>query len=203
MPKIVYFAIFPVVGALVGWITNRIAIIMLFRPRKPISFLGFRIQGLIPQRQHQIAQRIAETVEQELLTVEDLDEAMSGVQWEDEVRSTLTSILHTKGPGMFIGKIPGIAKAWEALILPQIIDLLAPEINRLIARYRDSFVRKLRNSVDIRQIVADRIEQFEIQTLETLIFALASREFKHIEWVGALTGALIGAIQGLIVLIAG
>ena len=57
--------------------------------------------------------------------------------------------------------------------------------------------------MDIRQIVADRIEQFEIQTLETLIFALASREFKHIEWVGALTGALIGAIQGLIVLIAG
>ncbi|GBE15942.1 MAG TPA: DUF445 family protein [Proteobacteria bacterium] len=203
MPKTAYFAIFPLVGALVGWITNRIAIIMLFRPRKPITFLGLRIQGLIPRRRHQIAQRIAETVEKDLLTVEDLEQAMSGVHWEDEIRSTLTSILHTKGPGIFIGKIPGIAKAWEALILPQIIDILTPEISRLIGRYRDSFVRKLRGSVDIGQIVADRIERFEIQNLEKMVFALADREFRHIEWVGALTGAIIGAIQGLIVIIAG
>jgi len=203
MPEPLFFLIFPAIGALVGWITNRFAILMLFRPRKPVEILGFRIQGLIPKRHVEMAERIAETVEKELLTSEDLGKAMGGVQWEDEIRSTLSKLLHQKGPGIIIGRIPGVARAWESVILPQILEVLTPEINRLIGRYRDSFIDKLGRSVDIRRIVADRIVQFETEALEGMVFALAKREFKHIELIGALTGAIIGVVQGLLVLLIG
>jgi len=203
MPEPLFFLIFPAIGALVGWVTNRLAILMLFRPRHPVNILGVKIQGLIPKRHNELAHRIAETVEQELLTSEDLGKAMGGVQWEAEIRSTLNNLLHEKGPGIIIGRIPGIAKAWETVILPQILEVLTPEINRLIGRYRDNFIDKLRNSVDIGQIVADRIIQFETETLEGMVFSLAKREFKHIELIGALTGAIIGVVQGLLVLLIG
>lgn len=199
----IYFLIFPAIGAMVGWVTNRLAILMLFRPRQPVKILGIRMQGLIPKRHNEMAERIAETVERELLTSEDLGRAMGGVQWEGEIRSALENLLHEKGPGIIIGRIPGIARAWESLILPQILEVLTPEINRLIGSYRDRFVEKLGQSVDVRKIVTRRIVQFETEALEGMVFALANREFKHIELVGAMTGAVIGVVQGVVVLLLG
>ena len=76
MTTLYYFLIFPVVGALVGWFTNWLAIRMLFRPRQPARFLGWTFQGVIPRRHAQLADRIAETVENSLLTPEDLEKAV-------------------------------------------------------------------------------------------------------------------------------
>ncbi len=203
MPELFYFLIFPAVGALVGWVTNRIAIKMLFRPRKQVNFLGLKIQGVIPRRHHELAVRIAETVHDRLLTSDDLKEAMSDVDWEDEVRGTLNSILNLKGPGSLIGKIPGIGQAWDALLLPQILDTLTKEVNKLIARYRNVFIGKVTESVNIRELVAQRVEQFELEALEDLVMNLARKEFTHIEIVGAVTGTVIGVVQGLVMILIG
>jgi len=203
MPELFYFLIFPAVGALVGWVTNKIAIKMLFRPRKQVNFLGLKIQGVIPRRHHELAVRIAETVHDRLLTSDDLKEAMSDVDWEDEVRGTLNSILNLKGPGSLIGKIPGIGQAWDALLLPQILDTLTKEVNKLIARYRNVFIGKVTESVNIRELVAQRVEQFELEALEDLVMNLARKEFTHIEIVGAVTGTVIGVVQGLVMILIG
>jgi uncharacterized membrane protein YheB (UPF0754 family) len=203
MPDFIYFMIFPVVGAMVGWITNRIAIRMLFKPRKPVNILGLKIQGVIPRRHGELAMRIAETVHEKLLTSEDLGRAMNDVDWEDEVRDTLHNILNVKGPGSIIGKIPGVAQAWESVVLPQILETLTKEVSRLISRYRDVFIQKLKDTVDIKQLVAQRVEEFELEALESLVMNLASKEFKHIEIVGAVTGTVIGFVQGLIMILIG
>ncbi len=203
MPDFIYFMIFPAVGAMVGWITNRIAIRMLFKPRRPVNILGLKIQGVIPRRHGELAMRIAETVHEKLLTSEDLGRAMNDVDWEDEVRSTLNRILNEKGPGSIIGRIPGIAQAWKSVVLPQILDTLSKEINRLIARYRNVFIQKIRDSVDIRNLVAQRVEQFELEALEDMVMNLARKEFAHIEIVGAVTGTVIGIVQGLIMVFIG
>ena len=60
---------------------------------------------------------------------------------------------------------------------------------------------KLRDSVDIREIVRTRVERFELEALEGLVLSVARREFSHIQWVGAITGALIGVAQGVILLL--
>ena len=41
-----------VVGTFIGWITNYIAIKLLFRPYKEINILGFKLQGVIPKRKN-------------------------------------------------------------------------------------------------------------------------------------------------------
>jgi len=46
----------PIIGAIIGLITNWIAVKMLFHPRKKI----FGIQGVIPKRKKVIAERIGE-----------------------------------------------------------------------------------------------------------------------------------------------
>jgi uncharacterized membrane protein YheB (UPF0754 family) len=63
----------PLVGALIGYITNKIAITMLFRPHREKRFLRLRVPftpGIIPRQRHELARSIARQVSRELFTVE-------------------------------------------------------------------------------------------------------------------------------------
>jgi hypothetical protein len=63
----------PLVGAVIGYVTNAIAIKMLFRPLKEVRFFGIRIPftpGILPRRRHKLAAGIGAMVEGELITPE-------------------------------------------------------------------------------------------------------------------------------------
>ena len=184
-----------------GWFTNWLAILMLFRPREPFQIFGWSLQGVIPSRHAQLAERIADTVENNLLTQDDLEKAMSGVNWHDEVDLLIRKVLHDRGPGGIIEKIPGISQAWKNVVLPSLQEVLSREMIRFIDGYGTRFAGKLRESVDIREIVREKVLEFETEAMESLIMSVARREFGHIQVVGAVTGAIIGVVQGLLVLL--
>ena len=203
MPPALYFLIFPLVGALVGGFTNWLAILMLFRPREPVRIFWWSLQGVIPSRHAQLAERIADTVENSLLTQDDLEKAMSGVNWHDEVDSLIRRVLHERGPGGILEKIPGISQAWNKVVFPSLQEVLSREVVRFIDGHGKRFAGKLRESVDIREIVRVKVLEFETEVMEDLIMAVAKKEFGHIKVVGAITGALIGVVQGGIMLFLG
>ncbi|MDR3138255.1 MAG: DUF445 family protein [Treponema sp.] len=60
-------------GALIGYVTNAVAIKMLFRPLREIRILGIKIPftpGILPRRRHILAEAIGGMVERELITPE-------------------------------------------------------------------------------------------------------------------------------------
>ena len=64
------FLIGPIVGGVIGYITNSIAIKMLFRPLKPVYLFGMKLPftpGMIPREQERIAKTIGEVVGKELI----------------------------------------------------------------------------------------------------------------------------------------
>lgn len=64
-----------IVGAIIGLFTNWLAIVMLFRPHREVRLFGMRLPftpGLIPSRQADIADKLGEVVENDLLTPEGL-----------------------------------------------------------------------------------------------------------------------------------
>jgi uncharacterized membrane protein YheB (UPF0754 family) len=203
MSPFLYFLIFPLVGALVGGFTNWLAILMLLRPREPVRIFWWSLQGVIPSRHAQLAERIADTVENSLLTQDDLEKAMSGVNWHDEVDSLIRKVLHERGPGGIIEKIPGISQAWNRVVLPSLQEVLSREVVRFIDGHSKRFAHKLRESVDIREIVRVKVMEFETEVMENLIMAVAKKEFGHIQVVGAITGAVIGVVQGIVMLMVG
>ena len=82
--NITFLILFPLVGALLGWFTNFLAVKMLFHPKQPKTVLRFKIwkwqvkgitfQGIFPKRQKMIATKIGKVVADELLSVEDIKE---------------------------------------------------------------------------------------------------------------------------------
>ena len=78
----------PLVGALIGFVTNVIAIKMLFRPLKEYRVFGIRVPftpGILPRQRHKLADSIGAMVERELLTPELLRQRLS----QDDVREKL------------------------------------------------------------------------------------------------------------------
>ena len=71
MRTFIVFCIPPIVGAFIGFITNVIAIKMLFRPLNEIRIFGIRLPftpGILPRQRHKLADSIGAMVERELLT---------------------------------------------------------------------------------------------------------------------------------------
>ncbi|MDR0410455.1 MAG: DUF445 family protein [Treponema sp.] len=63
----------PIIGAAIGYITNAIAIKMLFRPLEEVHLGKWRLPftpGILPRQRRQLAQSIGRMVERELLTPE-------------------------------------------------------------------------------------------------------------------------------------
>jgi Uncharacterized protein conserved in bacteria len=63
----------PVIGAIIGYFTNWLAIKMLFRPLNPIYVGRFKLPftpGILPRERRRLTDSVGETVSRELLTGE-------------------------------------------------------------------------------------------------------------------------------------
>ena len=73
------YIIGPAVGAVIGYITNDIAIRMLFRPHQPKYFMGIHIPftpGIIPKEKDRIAGAIGKAVSENLMNREVLEKSL-------------------------------------------------------------------------------------------------------------------------------
>ena len=78
----------PVVGALIGYLTNWIAVKMLFHPRYEIRIWGRKLPftpGVIPKGQPRLARGIGNVVKNQLLTTE----VMRGILLSDKMKNQL------------------------------------------------------------------------------------------------------------------
>lgn len=82
----------PIVGGVIGYITNDLAIKMLFRPRRAIYIGKFHVPftpGLIPQQKKRIAASIGRVISQQLLNAETMRQTMLSPEVLDRIRAGL------------------------------------------------------------------------------------------------------------------
>lgn len=191
-PDLLYLAVFPLVGAAIGWMTNFLAIKMLFHPRRPVGFPGFSIQGLLPRRRRDLAEKISGTVADEILSTGDISALLGKIHWREEVEGIVHSLLIRDVVPKPLRKLPGID-----IILLQLRDSLTERILDALDEHRDAIVSRFHDELDIRSMVMDRITSFDMDKLEELVFRLVARELRHIELVGGFLGFAVGSFQSL------
>lgn len=87
------------VGALIGYCTNYIAIKMLFRPRKPVYVLGKKIPftpGVIPKNQDRIASAVGNAVGHTLFTKEDILTILNGDAMKQQFVASVGGYLYNQ-----------------------------------------------------------------------------------------------------------
>jgi uncharacterized membrane protein YheB (UPF0754 family) len=92
----------PLAGALIGFLTNVLAIKMLFRPLKELRIFGIRLPftpGILPRERRRLAESIGRMVEKELLTPEILRERFAGREFREKFR---------QGLAVYAGRFPAL-----------------------------------------------------------------------------------------------
>jgi uncharacterized membrane protein YheB (UPF0754 family) len=192
--------IMTIVGGIIGWITNILAIKMLFRPINPIKIplTNFKIQGLIPRRRNEIARSIGEAVESELIKVNDIIEQLvteeNKTEVLDSIRKRVIKTLDMKIPSLIPSSI-------KQKLLEYVGEQIDVEAAGILDRTIDDLTNKAIEKVKVGQMVAEKIDEFELKKIEEMILKLSSKELKHIEILGGVLGVLIGFFQGLLVMI--
>lgn len=188
-----------IVGGIIGWITNVLAIKMLFRPIDPITIPLTRIkfQGLIPRRRSEIAKSIGDTVENELIHVNEIIEQLV----TDENKSDVLITIRKRVLKAVDLKIPSlIPSAIKQKLLEYIGEQIDSEASGILDRTIDDLTKKAIDKVKVSEMVAQKIEELELEKIEGMILKLSSRELKHIEVLGGILGAVIGLFQGVLMM---
>ncbi len=89
--NIEFLAISIGVGASIGYVTNYIAIKMLFRPYKPIKLGNITIfpQGIIPKEKKALAKKVGEVVRDYILSEEEIKKIVTSKEVQEEIEKFL------------------------------------------------------------------------------------------------------------------
>jgi len=174
----------PLVGALIGLLTNYVAIKMLFRPYRAIRILGVRLPftpGVIPREHKRLARKVGEIVGNHLVTPENLHDLFRSPSVQEKVKQAIGNSFSQFG--ILSSLLNQDLRKRIALHLVDIIDRELPAVLQGLA---------------IDEQVTEKIHAFSLPELEAMIMSVAHRQLAYITYFGAFLGALVGSVQLLL-----
>ena len=197
MNTLIIIIVLAIIGGIIGWITNILAIKLIFRPINPIKIpiINFVILGLIPKRKKEIAENIGQVVANELVSIDDnIHDAFT-----EEDKAKLTTYVQDKIKNIINEKLNFIPAPFKMMITPKIDSIIDEEVSPAINELSDDMISKIKDRVEIETIVTEKINDLDLLELERIIISVAKKELKHIEILGLILGLVIGLIQGIVI----
>lgn len=196
MKEFISIALAVIIGGLIGYITNVLAIKLLFRPLLPfrIPIINFEIWGLIPKRKEEISKNIGEVISNDLLSVDDIISS----SFDSGDNDKITDIILIKIKDIFNEKINIIPMPFRIMAQPLIDEIINNEVPKAIEDIGDDLILNLKNKINIQEIVEAKVKELDLLELENIILKIAKKELTQIENWGLVLGAIIGLIQGLL-----
>lgn len=138
----------PVLGGVIGYFTNDIAIKMLFRPYGAKYFLGQRLPftpGLIPSNQQRLAKKVSEVIMRSLLTPEELQRLARRLLQTERIEKAIYWLLQ-----LALEQVQGSTQTKTAKIVGTILqDMVGQSLPRLLRVWsrRDDFLEAQINQI--------------------------------------------------------
>ncbi|MGN0152451.1 MAG: DUF445 domain-containing protein [Wujia sp.] len=136
----------PIIGALIGYCTNYIAVKMLFYPKKEIHLFGHRLPftpGAIPKGKGRLAKAIGSVVGTTLITREDIEQKIQ----PDEIGATLADMMMEKLDAPVKGELIELAGIQEETYI---------EKKELLSRKISEMAVDVLSHLDLSDILAEK-----------------------------------------------
>lgn len=155
----------PIVGGFIGYLTNKVAIKMLFRPLRPWHIFGIRVPmtpGVIPSKRHQLADNMGEVVGDHLLTSEEIGNALTENKFQqhllDVIAERVGAILHKPLPPV-LDLIPDKFAFYRQIGVMALKGQLKEQVNTFLLS--KEFEATLKNALDERfdELLDKRIDE--------------------------------------------
>lgn len=196
MSNMISILILATIGGLIGYITNVVAIKLIFRPIVPIKIpiLNIEILGLIPKRRADIAKNIGEIVATEFLS---MDEILSNMITKED-KDNVVDYIKIKVKLIINEKMSLVPSSIKNIVQGYVGDIIEEEVRKSIDDLSEELIIKANKRINVQEIVENKINELDLQDLENIIIKVAKKELKHIEVLGLILGFCIGIIQGII-----
>ena len=192
----------PLIAALIGWMTNYIAVKMLFHPKEPKKIVVITFHGVFPKRQNVLAEKLGQLVADELFSVSDVSAKIKEFATSDEAMNEVGKRIEMTIRNKLVQAFPMLAMFLTDEMVEKVTGLFKNELKDFLSATSQGMGEKLEENLNVEAMVKERVNAFSSEKLEKLLNQLMKEEFKFIELVGAILGFLIGCLQLVISLFA-
>jgi uncharacterized membrane protein YheB (UPF0754 family) len=186
--------VLPIGGVIIGYVTNWVALWMIFEPVEPHRFGPFKLHGLFIRRQPEVSEVYGEIIAEDIVTLRNIgDELLNGPR-ADRTRQMIEDSMRpavdrAAGPARLAVRVALGSSEYETIresVATEAVDytmtpLTDPEFNR-------------RQSAAMRDLITDRMRELPHDDFSELLRS-AMRED---EWLLLLHGAVLGFVAGCI-----
>jgi len=186
--------VLPVLGVVVGYVTNWVGLWMIFEPVEPRRLGPFRIQGLFLRRQPEVAEGYAKIIADDIVTLSNIgDELLAGpradrtrLMIENALRPALDRAVGPARSAVRVAVGPRVYDAIRESVAVEAVDytmtpLTDPEFN-------------VRQSAAVRALVTERMRALP----PTHFSEMLRSAMREDEWLLLLHGAVLGFVAGLL-----
>ncbi|HEX4718940.1 MAG TPA: hypothetical protein VH300_10450 [Thermoleophilaceae bacterium] len=189
-----YWWVLPILGTIVGYATNWLAIWMIFEPNDPRQVWRWTLHGLFLKRQREVAQVYASIIADDIVTVRNIGNELLHGPRADRTRMMIQNALRPAVDRATGAVQPLVRMAVGPREYDAIRDSLAAEgVEYTMTPLQDERFNR-EQSHSIRELIGDRIREMSSRDFAELLRS----GMREDEWLLVLHGAVLGFGAGLV-----
>jgi uncharacterized membrane protein YheB (UPF0754 family) len=184
----------PLLGVIVGYVTNWLALWMIYEPPFPRKIGPFTIHGLFIRRQPQVADVYAQIVSEKILTMANFgDELLNGPR-ADRTRAMIEAAMRpavdrATGPARAAVRVALGTREYDAIAS----SFAAEPVDQMMTPLGDPAFNRER-SASMRKLIAERMRKMDPRDFSEMLHMATKQD----EWLLLLHGAVLGFGAGLV-----
>jgi hypothetical protein len=184
----------PVMGIVVGWVTNKLGMRLIFEPLEPRRILGIKVHGLFLRRQDEAAEVYARNIAEEVITLERIGDFLMNGPRGDRTRQMLARALRPAIDDAAGPLLPVVRVAVGSRQFDRIREGIAVEaVGRTDLAFRDpEFGRQQGDR--LRVLFAQRTKELPPADFVEMMRSA----FREDEWMLYAHGAVMGFAGGIL-----
>jgi uncharacterized membrane protein YheB (UPF0754 family) len=184
----------PILGVIVGYVTNWMALWMIYEPPLPRKVGPFTIHGLFIRRQPEVADVYAQIVSEKILTMANFgDELLYGPR-ADRTRTMVEAAMRpaidrATGPARSAVRVAFGSREYDKIAS----SFAAEPVAQMMTPLTDPDFNRER-SVSMRKLISDRMRTMDPRDFSEMLHMATKQD----EWLLLLHGAVLGFGAGLV-----
>lgn len=184
--------ILPAGGLLVGYLTNWIAIKIIFEPKQPINILGYKLQGMFLKRQNEVSRVYSDIVQAKLINAKNITQVVLNGSGSGQLLELIE--LHVNDA---IERYVAVAQPYFALGVGseqyyKMKKLAAQQIFDNTEKYMHYANDYADKALRVGDDLCERMQKLSPEEFEGVL----RPAYEADEWKLILTGAILGMIAG-------
>jgi uncharacterized membrane protein YheB (UPF0754 family) len=116
------------------------------------------------------------------------------MDWEEEITHILEKVIEEDLEKFGVKNFPVVGFVADNFVF-HLKFILAREINARLDKHREEIIERVNGQMDLKQVVMDKIESFDLEYMEEVVLRLVRKELRAIEFIGGILGFIVGSVH--------